>query len=109
MLRLILVLALLPLPATAASFDCSQRGLAADEAAICANRDLNDMDVEMAVTYRLLLGLFTMGTRHELQDAQAAWLRGRQACGGDVGCLRKAYRARIKTLQQLYEGIDRPI
>jgi hypothetical protein len=38
-------------PAGAASFDCA-KAEAADEKAICADRQLNDEDVEMAGTWR---------------------------------------------------------
>lgn len=96
-------------PLQAASFNCGLPNLAPDERAICRTLDLNDMDVEMAVTYRLLSGLFAMGTRHNMQDAQREWLQSRQGCGGDVACLRASYRARLKSLRAIYDGIDRPI
>jgi uncharacterized protein len=40
-------------PAAAASFDCS-KAETADEKAVCADRQLNDEDVEMAVLYTQL-------------------------------------------------------
>ncbi|WP_068299412.1 lysozyme inhibitor LprI family protein [Pararhodobacter sp. CCB-MM2] len=96
-------------PAAAASFDCAQTGLAADEQAICDSRSLNDMDVEMATMYRFLRGLFMMGRRGAMADDQRAWLSERQACGADVPCLTEAYRSRIEALQAVYDGIDRPL
>lgn len=96
-------------PVDAASFNCRLSNLAPDERAICKTLDLNDMDVEMAVTYRLLSGLFMMGTRHNMQDEQREWLQSRQRCGGDVECLRASYKARLRALQQYYDDIDRPI
>ena len=98
-----------PAPSGAASFDCTQAGLAADEQAICDNRTLNDLDVEMATMYRLLRGLFMMGRRGAMADDQQAWLSARQACGADIACLDAAYRTRIEALQALYDSIDRPI
>ncbi|SDO43932.1 lysozyme inhibitor LprI family protein [Pseudomonas jinjuensis] len=94
--------------ASAASFDCS-KALRADEKAICADRHLSEQDVEMATTYRLLSGLFAMGVRGDMQDAQQAWLKQRRACGADRACLEKRYRQRLGALQKLYDGIDKPL
>ncbi|MCA0203233.1 MAG: hypothetical protein LCH92_02740 [Proteobacteria bacterium] len=99
----------LPLPAGAASYDCTLPTLSPNERVICQTRDLNDMDVEMATMFRLLSGLFGMGMRGAMQDAQHEWLQGRMACGTDIPCIRNAYRQRIDALQAIYDGIDRPI
>lgn len=64
---------------SAASFDCEQQDLAADERAICEDRLLNDADVKMVTTFDLLSGLLAMGARGSMQDAQIAWLTKRQA------------------------------
>ncbi len=94
--------------AHAASFDCD-KARAADEKAICASRDLNDKDVAMATQYRLLKGLFAMGGQGAMQDQQQAWLKSRQACGGDVACLNQRYDERLKQLDTIYQRIDRPL
>lgn len=101
--------ATLPSSAAAASFDCTLTTLAADERAICANRDLNDADVKMVTTFHLLAGLFAMGTRGNMQDDQAKWLKQRQACKADLACLRDAYARRQTQLDAIYNGIDRPL
>ena len=107
---LFLVLALgLPTAAPSASYNCDLATLSPNERTICAYRDLNDMDVEMATMYRLLTGLFGMGTRGMMQDDQHAWLQQRMACGTDTGCIRQSYRQRIGELQAIYDRIDRPI
>ncbi len=68
MKRLLIAFALLtPLSVNAASFDC-QKAQAADEKAICAHLTLNDKDVEIR-KYQFLKGLFAMGSRGALQDA----------------------------------------
>jgi uncharacterized protein len=85
----------------AASFDCSRAPLP-DEKAICASRQLSELDVEMAVRYQILTGLVAMGTRGNMQDEQHAWLKSRQACGRDHACLLDAYRRRIGTLKDEY-------
>ncbi|MFT3986837.1 lysozyme inhibitor LprI family protein [Aestuariivirga sp.] len=96
-------------PAQAASFDCTLKTLAPDEKAICANRDLNDADVQMVTTLNLLSGLMMMGGRGALWDDQAAWLKQRQACGGDIACIRKAYASRLNALQGIYDGLNKPL
>lgn len=106
---LLLGLTLPALPASAASFDCSGQTLAADEKVICEIRDLNDADVKMATTFEILTGLLAMGTRGEMQDEQATWLKRRQACVGDVECIRTAYVERLKQLSETFEKIDRPL
>ncbi|AGI24594.1 hypothetical protein H681_13620 [Pseudomonas sp. ATCC 13867] len=96
------------LPASAASFDC-RKAKQADEKAICADRQLSELDVQMATTYRLLRGLFAMGMRGNLGDSQLAWLEQRRACGTDKACLKQRYQERLDALQKVYDGIDKPI
>ncbi|WP_127104315.1 lysozyme inhibitor LprI family protein [Pararhodobacter zhoushanensis] len=100
---------LLPGAVQAASFDCTLTTLTPNEQVICQNRDLNDLDVEMATMYRLLSGLFAMGMRGAMHDDQSAWLHERMACGANAACIRDAYTRRIRALQAVYDGIDRPI
>ena len=97
-----------PLRATAASFDCDKPDLAADETAICTNRDLNDMDVKMVTTFELITGLLPMGNRGVVQDEQVAWLSKRQACNADLACLRASYTERLAQLKAVYDMIERP-
>ncbi|WCS24004.1 hypothetical protein LOK46_23070 [Methylobacterium sp. NMS14P] len=85
-------------PARAASFPCD-RAEAPDEKAICARLPLNDRDVEMATRFEILKSVLPMGGQAKLRDDQEAWLKERQACGGDVGCLSAAYDARLKVLR----------
>ncbi len=89
-----------PFAAQAASFDCA-KAASRDEQAICANRTLNDLDVQMATQYQLLRGLFAMGARGAMQDSQQ--------CGGDTACLLKSYRTRIAELDDIYRRIDKPL
>ncbi|EAA8368014.1 DUF1311 domain-containing protein [Salmonella enterica] len=109
MKRLLITFALLtPLLVNAASFDC-QKAKAADEKTICAHLALNDKDVEMHTNYQFLKGLFAMGSRGALQDAQRSWLKQRQQCKTDAACLTKAYNERLKQLDALYDHIDKPL
>jgi len=88
----------------AASFDC-KKAEAADEKAICADRELDDEDVEMSVLYTQLKPLIAMGARGDLEEAQAAWLKRRQACGSDRACLAKAYADRLLQLRTAFEEL----
>jgi uncharacterized protein len=93
-------------PAGAASFDCS-KAAADDEKAVCADRQLNDEDVEMAVLYTQLKPLLGMGARGDMEDEQAAWLKRRAACGADRACLGKAYQERIQQLRGGFEALTK--
>jgi len=91
-------------PASAASFDCS-KAEAADEKAICTDRQLNDDDVEMSVLYVQLKPLLGMGARGDMEDEQVAWLKRRAACGADHACLSKAYADRLRQLRGGFEAL----
>jgi uncharacterized protein len=93
-------------PAGAASFDCS-KAEAADEKAVCADRQLNDEDVEMAVLYMQLKPLLGMGARGDMEDEQVGWLRRRAACGADRACLSNAYQERIQQLRGGFEALSK--
>ncbi|MBJ3815449.1 hypothetical protein F9C28_11045 [Shimwellia pseudoproteus] len=95
-------------PVMAASFDCT-RARQPDELAICHDRTLNDKDVEMATTYRLLKGLFAMGARGSMQDQQQQWLAQRRQCGSDVQCLHQRYDQRLQQLTAIYDNINKPL
>ncbi len=90
--------------ASSASFDCA-KAEAEDEKAICADRRLNDDDVEMSVLYLQLKPLLGMGARGDMEDQQAAWLKLRAECGSDRPCLSKAYADRIRQLRNGFEAL----
>lgn len=91
-------------PARAASFDCD-KAQTADEKAVCADRALNDQDVEMSVLYTQLKPLLGMGARGDMEDEQVAWLKRRAACGDDGTCLSKAYEDRVLQLRRGFEAL----
>lgn len=95
-------------PVIAASFDCNQ-ALLPDEKAVCASRQLSDMDVEVSVKYHFLHGLYAMGAAGDLQDAQEAWLTRRRQCQADPLCLTELYQLRLQELDGLYEAIRKPL
>src|SRR5918995_7005010 len=91
-------------PIQAASFDCA-KAQTADEKAVCADRALNDHDVEMSVLYTQLKPLLGMGARGDLDDEQVAWLKRRAGCGDDRACLSKAYQERVRQLRSGFEAL----
>lgn len=97
-------LTLAPRPAAAASFDC-WKAAAPDERAICADRMLDNRDVEMTVRYNMILRLVMMGQRGDLQEQQRAWLTHRHACGANRQCLLRAYDGRIAELKAAFDDI----
>jgi uncharacterized protein len=100
----LLILGAVEVPSQAASFDCTKARLA-DERAVCASRELSEMDVEMAVRFETLTGLVAMGTRGDMGDEQRAFLAARRRCKADTNCLTRAYRARIAVLKSEYDRL----
>ena len=98
------LLLLIATPVAAASFDCA-KARAPDEKAVCANRALNDADVKLTTLYDVDGHLMAMGGRGDMQEAQRAWLKRRQACKSDVKCLTRAYKDRLADLQAAFDGI----
>jgi uncharacterized protein len=92
--------------ASAASFNCA-KARAPDERAICADRRLNDMDVEMAVRLDVAKHLVAMGQRGALMDDQASWLQARHSCRSDKSCLIRHYHDRMLEIRGVLERIYR--
>ena len=101
---LLLVLTAAGQPGWAASFDCA-KAETADEKAICADRQLNDEDVEMSVLYTQLRPFLGMGARGDMEDEQVNWLKRRATCGDDRTCLSKAYQDRLRQLRGGFEAL----
>jgi uncharacterized protein YecT (DUF1311 family) len=74
--------------AVAPSFDCAAASKASEHA-ICDNDTLARVDAYTAGMYECLLGAAADAT--DLRASQRAWLRKRDECGADIGCLRGAY------------------
>lgn len=85
--------------AGAASFRC--RGpLNRTEAAICNNAALSAKDSQMARIYGNLWRVSSAFSRRSLLSSQTYWLRQRNACGGNPGCLMRTYTSRIFVLNR---------
>ena len=101
----LLVLSLLASgPAAAASFRCAKAKLP-DEKAICADRRLNDLDVELAVRLEVIKHLVPMGARGALLDDQQSWLAARHQCGADHNCLTRRYDDRLEEINGALERV----
>ena len=85
----------LPLAGHAASFDCG-KAATATEKAICADPALSQQDDQLA---QLWQDHAHAGDTNALQ-AQRAWIKQRNACGGDAACLKQSYAQRLTVLQQ---------
>ena len=88
-------------PSQAASFNCYGR-LTVTEAVICQNPGLSSMDSQMASQYYSTLNSLPRGARSSLRGEQLGWLRARNGCGANVGCLATMYRQRMGDLQNNY-------
>ncbi|GGC64722.1 lysozyme inhibitor LprI family protein [Chelatococcus reniformis] len=94
-------------PAAAASFDCNNAA-SPNEIAICGNRQLSELDTEMAAlfyAYRTMPHL--MGVRGMIQDEARQFLYDREACGTGVVCLVNVYRQRIRQLKRAIANSSR--
>ncbi|PXX49895.1 XAC2610-related protein [Aquitalea magnusonii] len=98
-----LLLLLLPMLATAASFDCS-KAASATEQAICRQPALSALDEQVAAAYR------QHNQQGLLQDNQRQWLAGPRAeCKADASCLQNVYQQRLAQLQRaqlIHQHID---
>ena len=104
-MRLALLALLLPLAASAASFDCA-RAASRVEKAICADAEVSRLDDH--------LGRFYWAARERLAENrscveadQRQWLRARNACA-DGACLKRAYLERLGELVALQPGMNLP-
>jgi len=94
-------LALAAAPAHAADYALLNCGAASSvsEKTICKNYGLGQQEARMATLYQWATSFVAMGERGDIQDAQRAFLKERNACGANVACLRRVYDKRINALQ----------
>ncbi len=84
-------------PAEAASFNCV-RAKAPVEVAICNDPGLGEMDEQMASLYFRLTNTAPGWAVRQVKSEQSGWIRQRNACGYDIGCIASAYDRRINRL-----------
>jgi uncharacterized protein len=59
----------------------------------------------MATLFGIATSLVAMGQRGDIGDAQLQWPKTREACGGNIACLTKAYDARVAQLNKVIDDI----
>jgi uncharacterized protein len=87
-----------------APIDCNRASTPA-ERTICRNYALGQQEARMATLFEVTTSLVAMGQRGNIQDGQRDWLKKRDACGDDVGCLTRAYDTRIRELNDVMAAI----
>lgn len=94
-------------PANAASFSCMEiERLNAAERRICRSYRLGALDERLDSWYRRALERASYFDQVGwLRDEQRAWLRRRNACGGNYWCLRRKYKNRIRSLKRYVEHV----
>ncbi len=88
-----------------APLDCKKAGSDA-ERTICSDYGLGQSEARVATLYELTTSLVAMGQRGAIQDDQRAFLKQREACGSNVGCIRNVYAARDKQLEAVMARIQ---
>ncbi|MBT5434142.1 MAG: hypothetical protein P8Q36_09035 [Alphaproteobacteria bacterium] len=85
--------------AQAQSSDC-QKAATPTEHAICDSRSLSNLDMKMGTLYGVAQEVpMLMGESGNQQDLAHEFITRRNACGGDVSCLKDVYEARNKVLE----------
>lgn len=94
-------------PAASASFSCmAYEDLGRAEQTVCTHRRLGALDERLDSWYRRALiraGYFDQ--TDNVKQQQRAWLRERNACGANPGCLHRVYRTRIDALRRYVEHV----
>ncbi|MGF6346530.1 lysozyme inhibitor LprI family protein [Variovorax sp. W2I14] len=91
-------------PAFAAGLECS-RAATGTEKAICADENLRKLDVQLSTVYSRLAAA-QPGQRGELRRAQLDWLKTRDRCGTDTGCIATRHEERLTALQAQLRYVD---
>lgn len=93
--------------ASSASFSCMNfEDMNAAERTICSDRRIGALDERLDSWYRRALtraGYFDQTRR--VREAQRNWIAERDACGANVGCLKRAYRSRLFELKNYVEHV----
>lgn len=103
---IVLLIAFLSNVTLAASFECSKANRELDKT-ICLNKDLNQLDEDMASYYFKLKETLDSNEAEQLLRQQRTWLKQRSVeCGAkNSRCLVALYKARIFALRKLYENL----
>jgi uncharacterized protein len=88
-----------------APLDCA-KARTPTERAICRNYALGQREARMATLYEWTTSLVAMGQRGDIEDAQRAFIKRREACGAKVACIRRVDDARIAQLEAVMKRIS---
>lgn len=88
-----------------APLDCRKAG-SATERTICSDYGLGQSEARLATLYQITTSLVAMGQRGQIQDDQRAFLKQRDACGANIGCIRGAYADRVAQLEAVMARIQ---
>lgn len=89
-----------------APLNCS-KATSPSERTICRDYALGQQEARLATLFGLATAFVAMGQRGDIQDAQRAWLKRRDACGENSACLTKAYDDRIAEVSGVLDSIAR--
>jgi uncharacterized protein len=85
------------------TFNCNQR-LNATERAICNNDDLAYLDQDMVAVYNQLPQFVNSSRWRQIRNEQRQWLKTRNSCGANVGCIRRTVNRRVGVLNTYMPG-----
>ena len=102
------VAATAPLAASRPAFDCKLQ-ISEAEAAICNKPELALLDNEMSRFYMQALKSLKEAKRTALMVEQRLWVKARNACGNNAGCLAQKYQEHIKKLKESASAAAAPV
>ena len=82
------------------SFDCARAGTSTEKA-ICSSDSLATYDHEIARSFSAARDRLDASAADDLLQGQRAWLKKRNACGGNRSCLETTMRERAAYLQRV--------
>lgn len=90
------------------SFDCSTARLPAEQA-ICRTINLGSTDAGIAKTFGEILSYATEPEKNEIRREQREWLKTRNACGDEVGCLMVVMWERRRVLDRKLDDMRKRV
>ena len=81
----------------APSFTCKE-SKSASELIVCQNQELAVLDIKLNAAYGGVQSRMNAAELKLLRDQQRVWVKERDKCGADVGCIKTLYVARLEQL-----------
>ena len=91
----------------AQSFNCNYAKKPV-EVAICQDPNLSQLDEQMAQAYFDVVNNLPSRRASQVKAEQAAFIRERNSCGYDFGCISASYRIRLRELCDWADLAGRP-